>query len=124
MSYGRHKWSHTFLSCGLGVVFLWIGIDIIRHSDSWIGYIPTNLPFGLERAVALKINGIFDIVLGALLIMRWWPKVAAALAVIHLAGILVTQGIDAVVIRDVGLLGSSLSLLLWPKRHYRSHGDS
>ncbi len=122
MTYGRYKWSHFFLSAGLGIVFLWIGIDIVRHPDSWIGYLPASIPFGIERTVALKINAIFDIALGALLIVRWWPKIAAILAIGHLIGIIATQGIDAVIIRDVGLLGSALALLSWPKRHYRSRG--
>lgn len=122
MSYGRHKWPHIFLSLGLGIVFLWIGVDIIRHPDSWIGYLPANIPLGIERTLALKINAIFDMVLGVLLIARWWPKIAAGLAVLHLVGILATQGIDAVIIRDIGLLGCALALLSWPRRHYRSHG--
>lgn len=121
MNYGRYKWSHTFLSWGLGIVFLWIGLDIMRHQDTWIGFLPTEIPFGLDRSLALKLNGIFDIVLGALLIIKWWPKIVASLAVLHLIGILVTQGVDTVLIRDVGLLGASLSLLMWPKRHHRSH---
>ncbi len=124
MNYGRYKWSHIFLSGGLGIVFLWIGLNMIQNPNTWIGYLPENIPFGLERGLALKLNGIFDIVLGALLIMRWWPKIVAALAALHLIVILVTQGIDAVLIRDVGLLGASLSLLAWPKRHNRSHDAS
>jgi hypothetical protein len=121
MNYGRYKWSHIFLSGGLGIVFLWIGLNMIQDPNTWIGYLPANIPLGLDRGLALKLNGIFDIVLGALLIMRWWPKIIASLAALHLLGILITQGIDAVLIRDVGLLGASLSLLAWPKRHHRSH---
>ena len=94
---------------------------MLRHPDAWIGYLPQDIPLGLSRELALKINGIFDAVIGALLIMRWWPKIVAFLAAGHLVGILVTQGIDTIVIRDVGLLGASLSLLMWPKRHHRSH---
>ncbi len=121
MNYGRYKWSHLFLSAGLGAVFLWIGLDMLRHPDTWIGYLPANIPLDISRELALKLNGIFDIVIGALLIMRWWPKITASLAALHLIGILATQGVDAVIIRDVGLLGASLSLLTWPKRHHRSH---
>lgn len=93
---------------------------MLRHADTWIGYLPANIPLGLERGIALKLNGIFDVVIGALLIIRWWPRITAFLAVAHLVGILATQGIDAVIIRDVGLLGASLALLTWPKRHHRS----
>ena len=121
MSYGKYNWSHLCLSIGLGIVFLWIGIDIIRNPDSWIGYIPTNLPIHLPTTSLLKANGVFDIALGLLLILRMWPKLIAFLAVAHLVAIIVTQGVDAVLIRDVGLLGTALALLFWPKRHYRHH---
>ncbi|MEK7500276.1 MAG: hypothetical protein AAB649_06800 [Patescibacteria group bacterium] len=124
MNYGRYKWSHLFLSASLGAVFLWIGIDMLRHADAWIGYLPQDIPLGLSRDTALKLNGIFDIAIGVLLILRWWPKITAFLAAGHLIGIIATQGIDAVIIRDIGLLGASLSLLTWPRRHHRSHDAS
>lgn len=124
MRYGKYNWSHLCLSIGLGIVFLWIGIDILRHPDSWIGYIPSNLPFHVPTTSLLKANGVFDIALGLLLILRMWPKLIAFLAAGHLIAIIATQGVDAVLIRDVGLLGASLALLFWPKRHYRHHSQA
>lgn len=124
MQYGRYKWSYVFLRLGVGAVFAWIGLDILRHSETWIGYVPPNLPLGLEREVALKLNGLFDLALGLLLITDKAPKSAAALAVAHLIGILVTQGIDAVIIRDVGILGAALALLFWPHHRRRWHLSS
>jgi hypothetical protein len=118
MKYGRYGWSHLFLSWGLGIVFLWIGVDILRHPTDWIGYIPPSLTFGVAPELFLKLNGIFDIVIGAGIALRFWPKLAALLAVFHLLGILVTSRIDAVLIRDVGLLGAALALLAWPT-HYK-----
>lgn len=76
---------------------------------------PANLPFGLTRELALKLNGFFDIAVGLLFFANWWPKIIAALAALHLLAIIFTQGIDGVLIRDVGLLGASLALLTWPK---------
>ncbi len=124
MNYGRYNWSHLFLSAGLGLVFVWIGQDMLRHPDTWIGYIPINTPLGLDRETALKLSGIFNLAIGGLLVLRKWPKIIASLAAIHLIGVLITQGIDAILIRDVGLLGAALSLLAWPKRHHRSHNAS
>ena len=118
MKYGRYGWAHLWLSWGLGIVFLWIGVDILRHPTDWIGYVPANLTFGFARETLLKLNGIFDIALGAMLFLRFWPKLSALLAALHLIGILVTSKIDAVLIRDVGLLGMSLALFSWPT-HYR-----
>lgn len=99
-------------------MFLWIGVDILRHPTDWIGYVPANLTFGLAPETALKLNGLFDVALGAALFLRFWPKLAALLAALHLIGILLTSRIDAVLIRDVGLLGMALALWRWPT-HYK-----
>ena len=119
MKFGRYGWSYRLLRWGLGFVFLWIGIDILRHPEVWIGYLPESVPLGIDRAVALKFNGIFDVALGALFFVGQWPRVTALLAVVHLIAILVTQGIDAVIVRDAGLLGAALALLAWPQSYRR-----
>lgn len=117
----RHRLSQFCLRLGLGVTFIWIGISILRAPTDWIGFVPANLPFGLTREVALQINGGFDVALGAMLILGIFLKIAALLAAVHLLAILLTQGIDAVLIRDAGLLGAALALFFWPKNshHWR-----
>ncbi len=119
MRYGRYGTSHWLLRLGLGATFLWIGIDIIRHPSTWLGYLPESLPFGLARETALQINGVVDAALGVLFIINRFPRSTALLATLHLAGILIFYGIDAVTIRDVGLFGMALALLFWPQHGYR-----
>lgn len=120
MKYGRYGWSHRFLRWGIGATFLWIGIDILKHPQTWLGYVPPDLPIALAREDALRINGVFDTALGIVILMGWLPKTSALLAVLHLIGIIITNGVNAVLIRDVGLLGASFALLMWPT-HYRKH---
>lgn len=105
------------MSWGLGIVFLWIGFDMLRHPESWIGFLPQRIPFDLSRETALQINGIMDAALGALLILRWWQKIVAIIAAGHLIGVVAYNGIDAVLIRDIGLLGTAIALLLWPTKY-------
>ncbi len=93
---------------------------MFRHPDAWIGYVPEQLPFSFSRSLFLSLNSLLDATLGALFLLNFFPKVVAAIAALHLLGILVTQPIDAVIIRDIGLLGASLSLLTWPN-HYRRY---
>lgn len=116
MRYGRYGLSYLLLRLGLGIVFLWIGIDILRHPDVWLRFVPESLPFGIPQQVGLQINGFFDILLGILLIVRVFPKITLTLAALHLAGILLTHGVDAITIRDAGLLGGVLALLFWPEK--------
>lgn len=118
MRFGRHGLSHFFLRAGLGIVFVWIGIDIFRHPENWIGFVPQNLPFDFDRDLALKINGTLDALLGTLLILGVFPKVVSAVAALHLVAVLIGQGVDAVLIRDVGLLGAALALFFWPKKKH------
>jgi uncharacterized membrane protein YphA (DoxX/SURF4 family) len=120
MNYGRHNWSHIFLRFGLGIVFLWIGIDMFRHPDAWIGYLPATLPFGLSRSLMLTLTSLLDSAIGLCFMLNFLPKWVAAVAALHLIGIIAYNGIDAVIIRDVGLLGASLALVMWPS-HYRHY---
>jgi hypothetical protein len=119
MRYGRYGLSFLFLRVGLGLTFLWIGINIFRNPDIWIGYVPANPGFGLTREIALMIGGAFDITLGAILLLRMWTKVAGWLVAAHMVAIIAVHGIDPVLIRDVGLLGAGLSLAFWPMRYRR-----
>lgn len=120
MKYGRYGKSHLLMSWGLGATFLWIGLDIIFHPANWVGFVPQNVPFGISREHAIFLGGIADVALGAFLILRWWEKLVALLVALHLLGILIFNGIDAVLIRDVGLLGTALALVFWPTK-YRKH---
>lgn len=121
MRFGRYGTSHWLLRLGLGITFLWIGIDILRHPDAWIGYLPQNIPFGVSRELALQINGVVDAAIGVLFIINRFPRLTALVATGHLAGILIFYGVDAVTIRDVGLFGTALALLFWPQHGYRKH---
>lgn len=121
MRYGRYGWSYWLLRVGLGLVFAWIGVDILRHPETWLGFVPSTLPLGITREVGLKLNGVLDVALGLFLIADKFPKITAAVASLHLVGILATQGINAVIIRDVGLLGAALALVAWPHHHRRRH---
>ena len=116
----RHWLPLLCLRLGLGLVFLWIGLDMIRSPNNWIGFLPANLPFGLSQDLALKLSSFLDIILGALIILGPFRKTTSALASLHLISIIVINGIDAVIIRDVGLLGASLALFFWPtSKHSR-----
>lgn len=117
----RPSLSRFFLRTGLGIVFLWIGLDVFRHPDAWIGFAPPQGTLGLDRLALLKAGGAFDIAVGVSLLLGAFPRITALLAAFHLAGVLVTQGLNAILIRDVGLLGAALSLFFWKKKRAYHH---
>ena len=119
MRYGRYGLPYLILRVGLGLTFVWISIDMFRHPDTWIGFLPGTIPLDLSRETALQLIAIFDAALGVLLITGHFARIVSFLAAIHLLGILVVQGVDAVTIRDVGLLGVAVALFLWPYHRRR-----
>lgn len=108
-----------FLRIGLGLTFIYIGVDILRHPNMWIGYVPQETMFTLDRAAMLRLGGLFDITIGAMLGAKIWPRLAGALAVLHLMGIFTLNGIDSVLARNIGLLGTALAVVVWPKNYRR-----
>ncbi len=120
MRYGRYGLSYIILRLSLGLVFIWIGIDMFRHADSWIGYLPETIPLGISRTTALQLTAVFDTTIGLLLLFGHFSRLVSLLIVVHLTGIIAINGLDQVLIRNVGLLGSALALLLWPY-HRRRH---
>lgn len=109
MSYGKHRWSYISISIGLGITFLLTGVDVIRHPNNWF-----NL--GSQHA-------FIAIVLGALLILRIWPKLTTCLSMLSLGYMLAKNGIIAHNIANIALFTCAFSLFVWPKRHYRHRAD-
>lgn len=114
------KASFLFLRIGLGITFVWIGILISQNPELWGGYIQPwaakLLPIPLKQAM-LGI-AILDIGIGVLLIVNLFSWLAGLLGSLHLIIVLVTTGINAITVRDIGLLGATLAITLstWPRR--------
>lgn len=135
MKFGRFGWSYFVLRLGLGLTFLYIGIDIFRNKNNWIGFLPQSLPGGMSPDTAILIGGGVDVLLGVALIIGYWPRLTAWLSTFHLVGIIIVNSLDAVIARDIGLAGSALALAFWPhgqttwwrpkwmRRRRKSHSD-
>lgn len=113
------EWS---LRLGLGAMYLYSGIDLIRHPTAWhwaVRPLPTavqnliNTRIGINQYLVLQ--GIGELALAFFLIAWFLPRIfsfiAALLAVIEMALIIILVGVDAVTFRDIGLLGAALALL-------------
>lgn len=105
---------------GLAITFLWIGVLIYREPETWGGFIQpwaaALLPVPLKTAMIGA--AILDIAIGFFLLLNWFVFWASLLAFSHIALVLAVAGIDSITVRDIGLAGAALGLLLdsWPVR--------
>lgn len=113
------KLALTILRIALGITFLWIGILIIQDPEVWGGYIQPWAAKLLPLPVKEMMfgTGILDVALGFLLLTNILTWLAGAIGALHLAIVLITAGVNAVTVRDIGLLGAAVSVAIatWPK---------
>ncbi|MBI4135662.1 hypothetical protein HY477_02925 [Candidatus Uhrbacteria bacterium] len=100
------------LRLSLAVTFVWIGFFIAQDPESWgTGFIKPwaqeLLPVPLLEI--MKATAVLDIVVGLVLLSRKYGWIAGAVGSLHLLGVLIVAGVDAITIRDVGLLGATLA---------------
>ena len=110
------------LRLSLGIMYLYSGVDILYHSDSWTWAI-RSLPsfvsgpitqFGVAKF--LFIQGIGEIILAIILLAWFVPKIivkyVGLLSALEMLAIVLLVGVDQVTFRDIGLIGSGLALFL------------
>lgn len=108
------------LRVGIAITFLWIGILIFKEPGAWGGYLlpwaADLLPIPLEQAMVG--TAILDILIGVFLLIDVLTWLAAFLGTLHLVIVLSTSGINAITVRDIGLLAAVLALVVhaWPYR--------
>lgn len=118
------EWSLRF---GLGAMYLYSGIDILRHPTAWFWAVRPLFrffPFSMQAQFIkpdfmkgfLMTQGWIELLL-ALILLGWFlPKRivmwVAGLTALEMMGILLIIPIDAVTFRDMGLLGGALALFL------------
>jgi len=108
----------------LGIVFVWMGILIAQHGESYTALLASwvieKLPIGVTVSHIIMGVGIFDIIIGLWLLFGVYPKTAATIAAVHLAAVLVvtSKDLQSVRIADIGLLGAAVSLALTKQTIY------
>lgn len=106
------KSAFHILRVGVAITFLWIGILIFKEPEAWGGYIKPEfaefLPFSL--GTTMIGTAVFDVLIGILLLIDYATWLPAILASVHLIIVLTVAGIDAITVRDIGLLAGTLAL--------------
>lgn len=112
--------SSKILRISLAITFIWIGVLIIKDPIFWSGFLPSWILelSPLSATQLMMTTAVLDLIIGILFLVNVKVHIAALLASAHLVGILILSGIGDVTVRDIGLLGASLALLVetMPKR--------
>lgn len=124
MYFSKQRIAEVALRLSLGAMYLYSGIDLIRHPGSWLWAIPLWLREIITSVVNLnlyiQIQGGVEIVF-ALIFLGWFfrkslVRVAAFLATLEFAAILVlaffpwSETNFLTTFRDIGLLGAGVAL--------------
>jgi hypothetical protein len=127
------------LRAGLGVMYLYSGIDILRHPTAWFWavrplfrWFPDSMRATFTQPEFMKnfllSQGVIEIVF-ALILLAWflpkkYAKYVAGFTALEMAAILLLIPLDAVTFRDFGLLGGALALYLIMQGGFKQTGPS
>lgn len=112
----RQTLHSTFiLRIGLGIVILWFGVSQLLTPSEWVSWVPAwTGTFGLTPLTVVYLNGVFETIFGALLLLGIYVRFAAILLFLHLVVIIIEIGMNSIGIRDFGLAAALLALAWSP----------
>lgn len=103
----------TFLRISMALMVLWFGFQQISDPMAWVGFLPDwsqSLHLYAQPKTLIMLNGWFEIFFGILLFFGFYTRFAAAMLAIHLLGITVSIGYDAIGVRDAGLTAALIAV--------------
>lgn len=101
----------------LGFVLGWFGVSEILDPKYWTGYVPNMVAkFSLLDIIFLvQIHGVILAILSLALFFHFYIRFTSMAVLLVLlsiiGGLLITNGFDEIVVRDIGLFG--LALAIW-----------
>ena len=114
------------LRLGLGVMYLYSGIDLMRHPTAWHWALPywfrQIIVTGIPLNTYLEIQGAVEVVFALVLLAWFLPRSAARivvfLSILEFGAILVfaflpfSEANFLITFRDIGLLGAAIALYI------------
>jgi len=100
---------------GLVVLFLWFGLSQVIDPSGWVAWVPewpTALT-GLSAETIVLLNGLFEMILGVMLLLGIWTRYVALLLALHLFLVAFEVGYNDIGVRDFSLAVATLALALW-----------
>jgi cysteine-rich repeat protein len=88
----------------MGFVFAWFGVSQLQNPNRWIGYLPEFAKeLFISPANIIVMNGIYDTLLGLVLVLGIFTRFIAFVSAVHLLIITIDIGYTATGVRDFGL---------------------
>ena len=107
------------LRFGIVILFLWFGLSQITAPTNWTGWVPEwATSFGLSANVIVLLNGSFETILGLVIALGFYTRLAALLLALHIFLISFEIGYTAIGVRDFVLAIATLSLAMFKPDHY------
>ena len=111
------KYAPILARYGVGIVFFIFGIDQLVRPGAWIAWVPSYVinfgtNFGMNNISFIYFNGLFDLIIGFLLIIGIFVRIVALIGALHVAGIIISLGYSDISVRDFGLLLILISVFL------------
>ena len=118
--------AQSILRFGFVFVFIWFGVTQLVSPASWANLVPTWIPsmLSVSTQTIVYANGVFEIVCALALVFEFFTPIVGFLLGLHLFGIVMSVGLGAIGVRDIGLALSLLALgfLSWNKQEV-THGN-
>ena len=96
------------------MLFLWFGLPQVTAPTDWVAWVPQwTESLGLSAATVVLLNGLFEVVLGVLLAIGFYTRIAALLLSLHLLFIAYEIGYNDIGMRDFALAVATLSLAMF-----------
>lgn len=110
----KYELTTLILRVGLGFVFFYFGIDKLINPINWKGFITPELMniLFIDINLFILLLGIFEIILGLMLILGILTRTAALIISLHLFLVIITQGFNQISVRDIGLFAMAISLTI------------
>ena len=102
------------LRLGLAALFLWFGFSQIFDGLHWVSWVPAWAVsfFHLPPAMLVLLNGAFEVIAGGMFALGIFVRPVALLLGGHLALIIFGIGLNAIGVRDFGLMMATFALML------------
>jgi hypothetical protein len=100
------------LRIGLGLVFLYAGINMLLYAYDWTIFIPAWVSEFVSDNLFLSVWGGLQCAIGLAIISGKLTKYGSIAALIVSGSVIVFHGVDTITFRDFGLFAAALALVL------------